>query len=182
MPLLTGNEEPIHIDASNRERADWCKILVSFVVPKLAQRRYAGMVGDSMCEHDDLIVNRVLSSISRSLEDERRMRAQIEEEAENFVNTYWGEILLVARALFKHGRLDRQQIAHILRALPTKIALNQTGIDYASDLIAAGKVNWAGGVVAEQIVGRYRGPERAEFSTKKVAWVLRRRRANILAD
>jgi hypothetical protein len=48
----------------------------------------------------------------------------------------------VARALFKHGRLDRGQIANILRDLPTSITLNQAGADYASDLIAAGKVNW----------------------------------------
>jgi hypothetical protein len=90
--------------------------LVSFLVPKLAQRRYAGTAGDSMCVHDDHIVSRVLSSISRSLEDERRMFAQIQDEAHEFVNTYWGEILLVARALFKHGRLDRQQIcAHPAR-------------------------------------------------------------------
>jgi hypothetical protein len=116
--------------------------LVSFCVPKLTQRRYAGRVGDSMCEHDDLIVSRVLSSISRSSDDERRMFAQIQDEAQNFVNTYWGEILLVARALFKRGRLDKYQIADILRMLPTKIALNQPGADYASDLIAAGKVNW----------------------------------------
>jgi hypothetical protein len=78
----------------------------SFIVPKLAQRRYAGTVGDAMCGHDDRVVSRVLSSISRSPDDERRMFTDIQDEAQTFVNTYWGEILLVARALFKHGRLD----------------------------------------------------------------------------
>jgi hypothetical protein len=142
MPLLTGHEAPIHVSVSDKARRDWLKTLVSFCVPRIAQNKYAGTVGDEMCSHDAAIISRILSSISRSLENERRMRAEIEDEAREFVDEFWGEILLVARQLFKHGRLDRQQIASILRALPTKIALNQTGADYASDLVAAGKVNW----------------------------------------
>jgi hypothetical protein len=142
MPLLTGNEAPIRVNASDKERREWCKTLVSFCVPKLAQNKYAGHVGDSMCSHDDAAISRILSSISRSLEDERRMFAQIQEEASKLVDVYWPEILIVARALFEHGRLNKQQIAHLLRVLPTKIAINQTGVDYASSLIAAGKISW----------------------------------------
>jgi hypothetical protein len=138
MPLLSGREEPIHIETSDKSRRGWCKTLVSFIVPKFAQRRYAGRAGDSMCEHDDRIVNRVLTSICRSLEDERRMHAQIQDEAETFVNTYWGEILLVARAIYRHGRLDKYQIIDILRALPSK----QSAFDYATGLIKDGRVNW----------------------------------------
>jgi hypothetical protein len=142
MPLLTGNEKPIHVEASDKPRRGWCRTLVSFLVPKLSQRKYAGSAGDSMCLHDDAILSRVLSSISRSPDDERRMRAQIQAEAESFVNKYWGEILLVARALFARGRLDKREIAHILRDLPTKITLNQSAADYASSLVAGGKINW----------------------------------------
>jgi hypothetical protein len=142
MPQLTGNEPPVHVSASDKSRREWCKTLVTFIVPKFAQRRYAGTIGDPQCGHDDLLVSRILSSISRSPEDERRMRAEIEDEAERFVRKYWGEILSVARALYQYGRLDKQQIASLLRVLPTKVTLNQAAADYASSLIAAGKVSW----------------------------------------
>ena len=86
-----------------------------------------GAFYDAVCEHDYLVIDRVLNAITRDPETRRRYRAEIEHRAKVFVVGYWREITRLADATFKHGRLDRAQIEAVLapprvvaRAMPRR--------------------------------------------------------------
>jgi hypothetical protein len=88
--------------------------LISFLAPLAAQRKYAGSSCDWMCAHDLAVVDRVLSAISKSPEEKRRLFTGIEGEASEFVDQHWASILKLAKALFERNTLSKREIELIL--------------------------------------------------------------------
>jgi hypothetical protein len=97
--------------------------LPGFACPKYAQHLFGARSAfyDAVCERDYRIIGRVLDAITRDPETKRRYRAEIEHKAKVFVVGYWREITRLANEIFKHGRLDRQQIEAVL-APPNVVA------------------------------------------------------------
>jgi hypothetical protein len=106
------------VDENTRE--EWLRHLPGFACPKYAQHLFGarGAFYDAVCEHDYLVIDRVLNAITRDPETRRRYRAEIEHRAKVFVVGYWREITRLANEIFKHGRLDREQIEAVLAPPP----------------------------------------------------------------
>jgi hypothetical protein len=97
-------------------RAAWLKQLPGFVVSRHAQHRFGakGEFYDDVCAHDDLVVSRVIDLMTSDPAERRRLRDQVEREAEEFVRKHWRDIERLADELFEHGSLNRAQIEHVL--------------------------------------------------------------------
>jgi hypothetical protein len=142
--MLTGREPPITVSTSAQSKREWVELLIGMAVPKFAQQRFCGSdLYDGKCEHDDLVVNRVLSSIASSRDEQREMQADIEHRARQFVHQRWPAIMRLARVLFARGRLNESEIRSVLSRAPS-VKLNAAGADLAFDLVSAGKLNWGG--------------------------------------
>jgi hypothetical protein len=103
--------------------------LPGFACPKYAQHLFGarGAFYDEVCEHDYRVIDRVLDAITPDPAAKRQYRAEVERRAKAFVVGYWREITRLANEIFKHGRLDRTQIAAVLappkvvaRAMPRR--------------------------------------------------------------
>ena len=110
-------------------RRTWLDELIGFAVSKAAQHRYGarGEFYDRVCGHDDLVIDRVIAVMTKSREQARQCRQQVEEQAEEFVRQYWRDITRLAEEIFRYGRLDRAQIEAVLapprvvaRAMPRR--------------------------------------------------------------
>jgi hypothetical protein len=89
------------------------------------------------------MVRRIVDALGGSARDRAENLQWIEDEAAEFVNRYWKQITRLADAILRHGsRLNEQQIRSVL-SRASAVKLNQAGADYASSLVAAGKISWA---------------------------------------
>jgi hypothetical protein len=141
LPLLTGNEHRATIAADDQSKREWVELLIGVACSRHAQRKYCGSdLYDGKCEHDDLVVNRVLSSIASAPSERRDMAISVELGAREFVKEHWSDILKLARVLFARGRLDKGQIEAVLGK--RELELNQSAVNHADYLVSTGAVNW----------------------------------------
>jgi len=110
-------------------RRTWLDELIGFAVSKAAQHRYGarGEFYDRVCGHDDLVIDRVIAVMTKSPQQAWQYRQEIEVRADVFVRRHWQDITRLAEEIFRHGRLDRQQIEAVLapprvvaRAMPRR--------------------------------------------------------------
>jgi hypothetical protein len=97
-------------------RAAWLKQLPGFAVGRHAQRRFGakGEFYDRLCEHDDLVVDRVINLMVSSPAERRRLHDQVECGAREFVDRHWYEIEKLGDVLFERGRLDKHEVEVVL--------------------------------------------------------------------
>jgi hypothetical protein len=123
-PGWKGSEDLMIMSALVDEETcrEWLYELTGFAVSKAAQHRYGacGEFYDHACAHDDLIIDRVIGIITKSPQQARRYRQETDWRAEGFARRHWAKITQLANEIFKHGRLDRQQIEAVL-APPTVV-------------------------------------------------------------
>ena len=65
-------------------RRTWLHELVGFAVAKAAQHRYGacGEFYDRVCRHDDLVIDRVIGVMTKSPEQARQCRQQVEQQSQ----------------------------------------------------------------------------------------------------
>jgi hypothetical protein len=102
--------------------------LPGFAVSLYAQRAYGAKAAyyDRACVHDARVVAYVINLMADSPEERRRLRAQVEAEAREFVDLYWREIERLGDEIYRHGKLNREQIERVL-APPTVKTTTSTG-------------------------------------------------------
>jgi hypothetical protein len=101
-------------------RMAWLLHLPAYCVARHAQRRYGArqQMFDDACEHDDLVIERVIDLATPDPTARRELRALVETEAWEFVDRYWPEIQRLADELFERGFLNREEIERVLTKRP----------------------------------------------------------------
>jgi hypothetical protein len=97
-------------------RMAWLLHLPAYCVSRHAQRRYGArqQMFDDACEHDDLVIERIIDLATPDPTARRELRALVETEAWEFVDRHWPEIQRLADELYEHGSLDREEIERVL--------------------------------------------------------------------